>query len=44
MFFAREHRIEGAIRGSCISVRDHFVPDFRHEMEMAAKQGTIALR
>ena len=32
-----EHGIEGAISGKCISVRDEFVPDFRHELEMAAK-------
>jgi hypothetical protein len=41
---APEHGIEGAISGKCISVRGQFVPDFRHEMEMAAKQGTTALR
>ena len=39
-----EHGIEGAISGKCISVRDQVVPDFRHVMEMAAKQGTTALR
>jgi hypothetical protein len=39
-----EYWIEGAISGKCVSVRDQFVPDLRHEMEVAAKQGTTALR